>query len=161
MFLWLNILESTDVWQPHVDGKIPTVVYTVLCNMWEGESKQTYCKLCPNASRWTSESARTTLIDHLTTFFPLWCCGPTRAIASSFLRFLDHTQRRTKFGRTTLDELRLVAETSTWQHKKLTTDIYAHGVIRTHNLSRRVALDPRLRSRGHWDRQLTNLLIKI
>jgi hypothetical protein len=26
------------------------------------------------------------------TFFPifLWCCGPTRAMASSFLRFLDH-----------------------------------------------------------------------
>ena len=36
----------------------------------------------------------------------LWRCGPTRAMASSFLRFLDHTQRR-------------VAETSTWQHKTL------------------------------------------
>ena len=26
--------------------------------------------------------------------FPLQLCGPTRAMASSFLRFLDHTQRR-------------------------------------------------------------------
>ena len=34
----------------------------------------------------------------------LWCCGPTRAMASSFLKFLDHTQRRTTVGRTPLDE---------------------------------------------------------
>ena len=34
----------------------------------------------------------------------LWRCGPTRAMASSFLRFLDHTQRRTTVGRTPLDE---------------------------------------------------------
>jgi len=26
------------------------------------------------------------------TTFPLWRCSPTRAMASSFLRFLDHTQ---------------------------------------------------------------------
>ena len=37
-------------------------------------------------------------------FFFLWLCGPTRAMASSFLRFLDHTQRRTTAGRTPLDE---------------------------------------------------------
>ena len=36
-------------------------------------------------------------------FFP-WRCGPTRAMASSFFRFLDHTQRRTTVGRTPLDE---------------------------------------------------------
>jgi len=34
----------------------------------------------------------------------LWRCGPTRAIVSSFLRCLDHTQRRTTVGRTPLDE---------------------------------------------------------
>ena len=34
----------------------------------------------------------------------LWRCGPTRAMASSFMRFLDHTQRRTTVGRTPLDE---------------------------------------------------------
>jgi len=34
----------------------------------------------------------------------LWRCGPTRAMASTFLRFLDHTQRRTTVGRTPLDE---------------------------------------------------------
>ena len=36
--------------------------------------------------------------------FFLWRCGPTRAMASSFLRFLDHAQRRTTVGRTPLDE---------------------------------------------------------
>jgi hypothetical protein len=34
----------------------------------------------------------------------VWCYGPTRVLASSSLRFLDHTQRRTTFGRTPLDE---------------------------------------------------------
>ena len=37
-------------------------------------------------------------------FFFLWRCGPTRARASSFLRFLYHTQRRTTVSRTPLDE---------------------------------------------------------
>jgi len=38
------------------------------------------------------------------TFFFLCLCGPTRAMASSFLRFLDHTQRCVTVGRTPLDE---------------------------------------------------------
>jgi len=33
-----------------------------------------------------------------------WRCDPTRVMASLFLRFLDHTQRRTTVGRTPLDE---------------------------------------------------------
>jgi len=37
-------------------------------------------------------------------FFLLWRCDPTRVMASSFLRFLDHTQRRNTVGRTPLDE---------------------------------------------------------
>ena len=36
--------------------------------------------------------------------FFLYRWGPTRAMASSFLRFLDHTQRRITVGRTPLDE---------------------------------------------------------
>jgi len=39
----------------------------------------------------------------LSPFFLLWRCDPKRAMASSFLRFLDHTQRRTIVGRTLLD----------------------------------------------------------
>ena len=37
-------------------------------------------------------------------FFLLWRCDPTRVMASSFLMFLDHTQRRSTVGRTPLDE---------------------------------------------------------
>ena len=40
---------------------------------------------------------------HIALFFFLWRCGPTRTM-SSFLRFLDHTQRHITFGRTPLDE---------------------------------------------------------
>jgi len=36
--------------------------------------------------------------------FFLWPCGPTRSMASTLMRFLDHTQRRTRVGRTPLDE---------------------------------------------------------
>ena len=39
------------------------------------------------------------------------------------------------------------------------TDIYAPGGIRTHNLSRRAAVHPHLRPRGHWDRQILHLLV--
>ena len=47
----------------------------------------------------------------------------------------------------------LVTETSTWQHTPLTTDIHAPDGIRTYDLSRRAAVDLRLRPRGHWDRR--------
>jgi hypothetical protein len=36
--------------------------------------------------------------------FFLWRCDPAWVMASSFLRFLDHTQRRTTVGETPLDE---------------------------------------------------------
>jgi len=39
-------------------------------------------------------------------FFFFWGreAAPTRALASTFMWFLDHTQRRTTISRTTLDE---------------------------------------------------------
>jgi len=48
----------------------------------------------------------------------------------------------------------LVAETSTWQHATLTTNIHAPpvGFEPTHILSRPAAVDLRLRPSGHWDR---------
>jgi hypothetical protein len=48
-----------------------------------------------------------------------------------------------------------VAETSTWQHTTLTRDRHpCLGGIRTHNPSKRAAVDPRLRPHGHRDRQV-------
>jgi hypothetical protein len=47
----------------------------------------------------------------------------------------------------------LVAETSTLQHTTHTTNIHAPGGIRTHDHSRRAAVDLRLRPCDHWDRQ--------
>ena len=37
-------------------------------------------------------------------YFFFWRCGPTQAMASSFLMFLDHTQRRTTACSTALNE---------------------------------------------------------
>ena len=47
----------------------------------------------------------------------------------------------------------LDAETSTWQHTTLPTDIHSPGGIRTQNSIQLAAADQRLRQRGHWDSQ--------
>ena len=54
--------------------------------------------------------------NYKTLFF--WRKSPQWTRTSSFLRFIEHTQQRTKLGR---KSDRLVAETSTWQHTTLTT----------------------------------------
>jgi len=84
-------------------------------------------------------------------------CGPTRAMAPTFTRFLDHTQRRITVGRTPLDEWSARRR----QHTILTTNINAPGRIRTQDLSRRAAADLRLRPRGHWDRPIYFIRKKI
>ena len=53
-----------------------------------------------NAPTWAFHSP----FSFIRTFFFLWRCDPTRVMASSFLRFLDHTQLRLTVGRTPLDE---------------------------------------------------------
>jgi hypothetical protein len=77
-----------------------------------------------------------------------------RVLASSFLRFRDHTQGRTTVGRTPLDEgsarRRDLYLTNT-QHSQQTN---IHAGIRTRNPSSRAAADTHLRPLGHWDRQL-------
>jgi choline dehydrogenase-like flavoprotein len=82
----------------------------------------------------------------------LWLCSPARAMASSFSRFRDHTQRRATVGRTPLDE---------WSARRrdlyltiYTTNTHAPCGIRTHDCSMRAAVDPCLRPRDHWDRLL-------
>ena len=85
-------------------------------------------------------------------------------MASSFTRFLDHTQRRITVGRTPLDEwsarrrdLYLTTHnTHNWQ-----TSMRPPGGIRTHDLSKRAAADLRLRLRGHWDQDTDDYSWKI
>jgi len=62
------------------------------------------------------------------------------AMASSFTRFLDHTQRHTTVGRTPLISSSHTPLPDNTQHSQH-TNIHAPGVIRTHSLSRRAALD--------------------
>ena len=60
--------------------------------------------------------------------FFLWRCDPTRVMISSFLRFLDHTQRRTTVGRNPLDE---------WSARR--RDLY----LTTHNShNRQISMPP-------------------
>ena len=85
--------------------------------------------------------------------------SPQWAMASSFTRFLDHTQRRTTVGRTPLDEWsarrRDLYLTTRNTHNRQTC--MSPGGIRTHSLSRRAAADLRLRPLGHWDLSLRSL----
>jgi len=98
-----------------------------------------------------------------THFFFLWFCDPTRIMAPSFFRFLDHTQRHTTVGSTPLDE---------WSARRRDLYLTTHNIhnrqtsmppggIRTHDFSRRVAADLRLRPRGQWDRQQSNIWVII
>jgi hypothetical protein len=75
------------------------------------------------------------------------------AMASTFTRLLDHTQRRSTVGRTPLDEGSASRRDFylTAQHSQQ-TNILALGGIRTHNPSRRAAADIGLTPCDHWDR---------
>jgi hypothetical protein len=78
-------------------------------------------------------------------------------------RFLDHTQRRAKVGRTLLR--RVISSSQrplpdNTQHTQK-TNIHAPGGIRNHDRSRRAAIDLRLRLRGHRDWQSYVLYLYI
>ena len=88
------------------------------------------------------------------TFFPPWRRGPTRGMDSSFLRFPDHTQRRTTVSRTPLNK---------WSARGADHYLVAHDTQNKHpclqrdsnpQFSRQAAANLRLRPRGHWDRPL-------
>jgi hypothetical protein len=83
--------------------------------------------------------------------FFLWRCGPTRAMASSFFRFIDHAQRRNKVGRSHLvewtahrrDLYLTTRKTRTRQSRRNSNPQYQQ------TSGRRI----RLRPFGHWYRQ--------
>jgi hypothetical protein len=76
-------------------------------------------------------------------YYFLWLCSPVRVMASSFTRFRDHTHDAPQSVGLLWTSDQLVAETSTRQHATLTkqTNIHASGKIRSHDRSRRTALD--------------------
>jgi hypothetical protein len=82
-----------------------------------------------------------------------WRSSPQLARASSFTRFLDHTQRRTTLGRTPLVEWsarhRDLYLTTHKSHNGQTS--IPPGGIRTYNSIKREVADLRLRKRDHWD----------
>jgi hypothetical protein len=89
-----------------------------------------------------------------------------RVLASSVLRFRDHTQWHNTVSRTPLDEWsarrRDLYLTNTRHSQQ--TNIYAPGGILTRNPSNWAAADPRLRPLDHWDRQcfpLSNWIMPV
>jgi hypothetical protein len=72
----------------YVIRKLPALSFLRSISVWHS-----YC---------ISKHSEYIIVYHV--IFFLWRCNSTLSIASSFLRFLDHTQRRTTVGRTTMDE---------------------------------------------------------
>jgi hypothetical protein len=56
-----------------------------------------------DSASWSKEVSKNMYI-YIYIIYLLWLYSLTRAMASSFTRFLDHTQRRATVGRTPLDE---------------------------------------------------------
>jgi len=109
-------------------------------------------KLCQGIFKWVY-----TVRNSKMTWVCFWRDSLQWARASSYVRFLDHTQRRTTVGRTPLDEwsaCRTVYLTTHNTHNRQTS--MPPGGIRTYNLNRREAADLNLRPRGYWDRQKDN-----
>jgi len=88
-------------------------------------------------------------------YYLFWRRSPTRATASTFKTFLDHTQRRATVCRNPLDEWSAAMQRPLPDtHTELTTDriLFQPDGIRTRNPSTRAVGGLRLRPRGHWDR---------
>jgi hypothetical protein len=91
--------------------------------------------------------------------FVFWQDSPQWARASSFTRFLDHTQRRTTVGMTPLDQ---------WSADRRDLYVTIHNIhnihipdgIRNHNLSKRAAADLRHKPHDHWYRHWFHCLKK-
>jgi hypothetical protein len=65
----------------------------------------------------------------------LWPCDPTPFMASSFMRFLDHTQRRTTVGRTPLDE---------WSARRRDLYLTTHNTYNRQTWMPPVAFEPKI-----------------
>ena len=94
MTVWCAGLDGT-IQACTPEGHIHRVTYTTY----------TRCRIWYNwFSWWCAHGCSKHVQNWNKLFFLLWHCDPTWVMASSFFRFLDHTQRRTTVGRTPLDE---------------------------------------------------------
>jgi hypothetical protein len=91
----------------------------------------------------------------------MWRRNPTRALAASLLKFIDHTDTQHSVG-LLWTRNQPIAETlpDNTQHSQA-TDIHAPGRIRTRKPNKQAAADLRLRLRGHRERQLTACKVHI
>jgi len=119
LYLWSlsSILRASDILE------LPRDVYSQLSvnTLWLSN------QLISSSNSYRSTTTTSGYYVEYINFFFLWRCGPTRARASSFMRFLDHT-RLTTVGRTPLDE---------WSARR--RDLY----LTTHNTYNRQISIPR------------------
>ena len=83
-------------------------------------------------------------------FFFLWSFYPIPDHGLPLQSF-KITLRHATVSKIPLDKWSANAETSTWQHTTLATDIHVSNGIRTRNPIKRVAADQRLRRSDHRD----------
>ena len=108
LWRWSCACVGTDNWVKWIYFYIIFSILLFRIFLFISTSKQNVIRLCNEHCLFRPHSL--TLISEflpsleLFFFFSLWRCGPTRSMVSSFLKFLDHTQRLITFGRTPLDE---------------------------------------------------------
>jgi hypothetical protein len=112
-----SILLSTSRLSKGLCSSLPSVTSSSILSKWPAHCSLPWLRML-KASQWyllivlharirTARCRERPIpFPHFSFFFPPppWLCGLTRTMASSFLRFLDHTQRRTTVGRTPLDK---------------------------------------------------------
>ena len=108
LYLFSKVLVHSQItqWnkcQPYLSKIIlREVIFISVYMLWEEETKYLSLSIIHD-SAWM-QLMQLTLTNVKSVLFFLWRCDPKRVMASSFLMFLDHTQRRTTVGRTLLDD---------------------------------------------------------
>jgi hypothetical protein len=117
-------------------------VIVVFCREWVYEEDLRYKK--PKESHWYIRSVFTIFLQfNLSTQTArsyLRPYDPTRVMASSFLRFLDHTQRRTTVGKAALDE---------WSARHRDLYLTTHSTHNRHTSMPRLEFEPTI-SADEW-----------
>jgi hypothetical protein len=85
-------------------------------------------------------------------FFPSGTTAQRGVWPHSHTRFIDHKQRRATVDRTLLGRVISSSQRFLPENTRNRQHIHAHSEIRTHDRSKRAAVDLRLRPRSHLDR---------